>query len=102
LVEELGPETPWHISRFFPTYKMTDRPPTPIESLRRAYEIGREEGLYCVYLGNFPSAAVANTICPGCSETLIERWGMGVLSNRTRAGACPACGRAVEGRGMSA
>ena len=101
LVDELGPETPWHISRFFPTYKMSDRPPTPVETLRRAYEIGREEGLCYVYLGNIPSTAGANTLCPGCGETLIERWGMGVMRNHVRAGTCPTCGRRVEGRGMS-
>ena len=45
LVEHLGPETPWHVSRFFPAFRMLDVPPTPIATIRRAVEIGREAGL---------------------------------------------------------
>lgn len=45
-------DIPWHISRFFPVYRMKDRDITPIETLRRAEEIGRKEGLKFVYIGN--------------------------------------------------
>ncbi|MBU1661415.1 MAG: AmmeMemoRadiSam system radical SAM enzyme, partial [Chloroflexi bacterium] len=61
VAQELGTETPWHISRFFPHYKMGDIPPTPVETMRRAYEIGWEEGLRYVYLGNV--GGESNTVC---------------------------------------
>jgi pyruvate formate lyase activating enzyme len=54
LAEDLGPATPWHISRFHPTYHMTDRPPTPVETLAMAREIGMAAGLRYVYIGNVP------------------------------------------------
>ena len=49
-----GPDTPWHLSRFFPTYRMTDRPPTPIGTIMAARDIGIEAGLRYVYTGNLP------------------------------------------------
>lgn len=42
---------PWHISRFFPMYKMKDKIATPIETLRRAEKIGKKYLNY-VHLGN--------------------------------------------------
>lgn len=54
IAEELGKETPWHISKFFPTYKLLDLPPTPPSALLEAYEIGKKSGLKYVYLGNLP------------------------------------------------
>ena len=59
----LGPETPWHISRFHPTYRMTDRPPTPLGSLQQAREIGRQAGLQHVYMGNVPGDEGQHTRC---------------------------------------
>ena len=54
LAGDLGPDTPWHISRFHPTYRLTDRPVTPVETLHRAHAIGRAAGLRYVYVGNVP------------------------------------------------
>lgn len=65
---------PFHISRYFPHYKMNDPPPTPHELLRRAHEIARERLQY-VYLGNQPDARFNDTCCPGCGEVVIERQG---------------------------
>jgi len=42
----------WHISRFFPMYKMKEKHFTPIETLQKAYEIGKKTGLRFVYVGN--------------------------------------------------
>jgi len=92
---ELGPDTPWHISRFFPGYKMADRPPTPIQTLYRAQEIGLEEGLHFVYLGNLDGET--DTICPQCMRSLILRNGFQVVENHLRAGKCPYCGAAIAG-----
>ena len=50
----LGAETPWHISRFHPQYRMTQTPPTPASSIHRAAEIGKSAGLKYVYCGNIP------------------------------------------------
>jgi pyruvate formate lyase activating enzyme len=104
--DELGPETPWHISRFHPDYKDTDLPPTPINSLRRAYTIGREAGLRYVYVGNVHASALGidtgSTQCHVCGEMLIERSGYQVVCNRLTKGAgCPSCGTEVAGVGMN-
>jgi pyruvate formate lyase activating enzyme len=98
VAQELGAETPWHLSRFFPTYHMTDRPPTPIETLRRAWEIGLDEGLHYVYLGNV--AGESNTSCHQCGRLLIRRSGYWIAENHVRDGRCPTCGTPVAGVGM--
>jgi pyruvate formate lyase activating enzyme len=99
VVTELGPDTPWHISSFFPAYKMTAVPPTPVETLRRAREIGLEAGLRYVYAGNVPGEA--NTVCHACRKTLIRRSSYWILENDVQPdGRCPNCGAPVAGVGM--
>ena len=99
VANELGVDTPWHISRFFPAYKMTDVSPTPIETLNRAREIGLEAGLRYVYVGNVPGEA--NTVCHKCGQILIRRLGYRILENRVQPnGRCPNCGMPVAGVGM--
>jgi len=99
IFHELGADTPWHISRFFPAYRMTDVPPTPTESLRRAREIGLESGLHYVYSGNEPGEV--NTFCHACGRILIRRSGLTVIENRVRPdGNCPDCSTPVVGVGM--
>ena len=100
IVSHLGVDTPWHVSQFYPTYELTDRPRTPVETLRRAREIGRAAGLRYVYEGNVPGEGGENTWCPSCSSLLIERYGFAIGMNRIRNGACPACGAAIAGIGM--
>lgn len=95
--QELGPETPWHISRFFPDYKMTDRPPTTIESLQQAREIGLEEGLHYVYVGNISDDSGQNTYCPECGRLLVQRHGYRIAENIIREGCCPTCGTLIAG-----
>jgi pyruvate formate lyase activating enzyme len=97
LVEDLGPDTPWHISRFHPTYRLTDRPPTPVETLHRAHAIGRAAGLRYVYVGNVPGDEGESTRCPGCGEMLVERRGFRVAKLAIRDGACSACSMRIEG-----
>jgi len=99
VANELGMDTPWHISRFFPAYKMTDVFPTPVETLNRAREIGLEAGLRYVYVGNVPGEA--NTVCHKCGQILIRRLGYRILENRVQPnGRCPNCGMPVAGVGM--
>ena len=93
----LGPETPWHISRFHPTYRLTDRPSTPVETLIRARQIGLNAGLRYVYTGNVPGENGENTFCPGCGEKIIERWGFSIQSYRLKNGRCALCGAIIDG-----
>jgi pyruvate formate lyase activating enzyme len=95
IAQELGPDTPWHISRFFPQYKMNDRPPTPVASLQRAQQIGLEAGLHFVYMGNVGSEA--DTVCPNCGYAVIRRSGYWDIRNRLKDGNCPNCGTAIAG-----
>jgi len=95
VAQELGVDTPWHISRFYPGYRMTDRPPTPISTLHHARDIGLEEGLHYIYLGNV--SGESNTTCHHCGHILIRRQGYRIAENHIREGACPACGTPVPG-----
>jgi pyruvate formate lyase activating enzyme len=97
IAHELGADTPWHISRFHPTYKLTDRPPTPVKTLTMAREIGLDAGLKYVYTGNVPGNTGENTFCYNCGEIVIERWGFQVGSLRIKDGKCSQCGAVVDG-----
>ena len=97
LVEALGPQTPWHVSRFHPTYRLTDRGPTPVSTLLAARDIGLAAGLAHVYVGNVPGEGGEDTVCPGCGGTVISRWGFQVHANRIKDGRCPDCGTLIEG-----
>ena len=99
VLERLGADTPWHISRFFPAYKMQNVPPTPVEALNRAREIGLAKGLRYVYVGNVREEAEQDTVCPACGKNLIERRGFVVLANSIRNGCCPDCGAPIAGVG---
>jgi pyruvate formate lyase activating enzyme len=94
---ELGAETPWHVSRFFPNYKEQSLPPTDVEALRKVRQIGLDEGLYHVYTGNVPWDPGEKTYCPGCSMVLIDRVGYRISKYQIKDGACPKCGYRVEG-----
>jgi len=96
---ELGVDTPWHISRFFPHYRAQDVPPTPLATLRQAEEIGVEAGLRYVYIGNVPGSA--DTACPACDRLLIRRFNFFIAENYlSPEGCCPDCGTVVPGVGM--
>jgi pyruvate formate lyase activating enzyme len=95
IFEELGPDVPWHLSRFFPHYKMSNIPPTPLQTLHQAVEIGKDEGLHYIYMGNV--GGESNTICPQCDELIIRRQGYWIPENRLQAGNCPRCGAAAAG-----
>ncbi len=98
IYKELGPETPWHVTRFYPRFKLLTRPATPIETLHKAYTIGKEEGLYYVYTGNVPGDEGEKTFCWQCGETLIDRYGFGIMSfELTPEGSCPRCGAVIHG-----
>ncbi len=95
--DDLGPEVPWHVSRFFPHYRAMDIPATPLGTVRGAREIGLEEGLYYVYTGNVPGDGGEATSCSRCAAVLVERQGLVVTANRVSGGRCPECGSTVHG-----
>lgn len=96
-VHSVGPEVPWHLSQFYPAYKMTDRGPTPVSTLRHARDIGVDVGLRYVYEGNVPGEGGENTYCYMCKSLLIQRYGFLVLSNRIHEGKCPDCRARIDG-----
>jgi len=93
--DEIGDDTPWHISKYYPCYKFTI-PTTPVETLEKAFKIGKEEGLKFIYVGNVPGHK-ENTYCPSCKKLLVERYGFDVLSfNLTKDKKCPNCGEKIQ------
>jgi len=99
-VHSLGPETPWHISQFHPTYQLTHLPATPVESLRRGREIGHEVGLRYVYTGNVPGDEGESTFCYSCGQRVIHRYGYSILENRLQQARCDRCGAIIDGVGL--
>lgn len=87
---------PWHISRFYPQYKMDELAPTPVSTLEKARQIGKEAGIHYVYLGNVPREG-EDTLCHNCGESLIERVGYFVKKNVVKEGICPKCKTKIEG-----
>lgn len=97
---DLGAETPWHVSAFYPTYKLTDAPRTPAKTLQGAREIGLEEGLRYVYVGNIPGADGENTYCWSCKKLVIGRYGYTIAEYNIAEEACTFCGAIIDGVGM--
>ena len=94
---DLDPDIPWHISRFHPTYKLTDVYPTPSESIQKARDIGYEAGLKYVYCGNLPGEEGEKTFCHQCGELLIDRFGFSIRENRMQNGRCAQCSAEIPG-----
>ena len=89
---------PWHISRFYPRYQMEDLESTPMETLNRAYDIGKNAGLRYVYLGNVGEGN--NTFCHQCHRLLIERLGYSIKTYRIKESQCPDCQSLIDGVGL--
>jgi pyruvate formate lyase activating enzyme len=98
IARKLGVEVPWHVTRFYGQYKMSETPSTELGTLEEAFRIGQEAGLRYVYCGNVPGRADENTYCPDCGEIVIERTGYAIGDIRlSEEGACRHCGRRIEG-----
>lgn len=95
--DNLGKDVPVHFNRFFPAYKLTRLPPTPIETLEQARAIALEVGLRYVTIGNAPGHKANSTFCPECGETLIKRVHFKVLANHIENGKCKFCGHNIPG-----
>lgn len=98
--DELGPEVPWHLSRFHPDYKLKNLSPTPIELILAAREIGLDSGLKYVYAGNVPHENYENTFCWNCGTLLIERYGFSIAQNNVEDSRCPECSSSIDGVGL--
>jgi pyruvate formate lyase activating enzyme len=92
-----GKDMPLHFSRFWPLYKLSNLPPTPLETLDRAWKIARAEGLHYVYVGNVPRHPGSNTYCPHDGKLLIGRAGFEITENHMQGGKCGYCATAIAG-----
>ncbi len=95
--ETLGDEVPLHFTRFSPAYKLTNLPPTAVETLEAAAGIADEEGLQYVYVGNIPGHERNSTFCPQCGERIIHRIHFSVVSRDIEQGKCRFCGHEIPG-----
>ncbi len=96
LVDHMGPDVPLHLSRFFPQYKFSHLPPTPVETLLKAREVAKAEGVNYVYVGNLPDEGYEDTVCPKCGQTVIGRAGYSITGWRLDASNhCEKCGTPI-------
>ena len=96
-IKSIDIDMPWHVTRFHPTFKMTDRESTPITTLTRARNIGLAEGLKNVFVGNIPGEEGESSNCPRCGTTVIERQGFTILSQNMENGRCGNCDESIAG-----
>ncbi len=96
LSDNVGNETPWHLSCFSPdiSYKMKKHQATSLDTLEKAHAIGQSAGLRYVYLGNVPGHDFENTYCPECNELVIKRVGFRILRKDIN-GACRRCHKKI-------
>jgi pyruvate formate lyase activating enzyme len=97
--DSVGPETPWHVTRYRPAFVFS-APPTRVNKLEQARQIGLQAGLTYVYIGNVLGHTAESTFCPTCEQLLIQRSGMYATSNYLQAVCCPSCGQEVAGVGL--
>ena len=93
----LGDDVPLHFSRFLPAYKLIKLPPTPIDTLEKAWELARKAGLKYVTIGNVPGHVANSTYCPECGKMLIERVEFAMMKNHIRNGKCKYCDYDIKG-----
>lgn len=94
--ENLGKETPWHVTKFTPCLEYKDLSTTPEETLEIAHDIGKKAGLEYVYIGNVYGHQYENTYCPNCASLIIERQGFEVVNMDIESGKCPYCLRELS------
>ena len=95
IANDLGKHVPWHLSAFFPNYKMKEHHATKVETLQRAKRIGEAAGLQYIYLGNV--SVNGTTHCPKCDTVLVERAGYSPSIKMLENGHCFACKKEIEG-----
>ncbi len=95
--QELGADTPWHVTAFYPTYKLLNVPKTPVKTLQMARNLGLAEGLNYVYTGNIPGEEGESTFCPSCRKKIIERIGFYIKKIEIESGRCKYCQHPISG-----
>lgn len=96
----LGPDTPWHLSRFIPHARWLDRRETAIEALEHAAVIGRDAGLRYVYVSGVPGHPGESTYCRNCGEELARRRAFSFAPVGLAEGRCRRCGTPAPFVGM--
>lgn len=98
ICSHLGPAVPIHFTAFHPAWRMSDRRPTPVRTLRRARYIALDAGLRYVFTGNVPDPEGESTWCHECGGLLIGRDGYRItVWNLAETGSCGDCGAPVSG-----
>ncbi len=97
IARELSRDVPVHFSRYHPTYKMVNIPPTPLQTLQRARRIAMEQGCRFVYIGNIEVRDEQYTFCPACGKAVIKRYGYRIVENSIRERSCEFCGKSIPG-----
>jgi pyruvate formate lyase activating enzyme len=100
--DQMGPETPWHITRFVPHFQLSHCDYTSIPALEQARQIGMDKGLKYVYLGNVPGHFAENTYCPQCGKLLIERRNYQIRKYNLKGNECKFCNQRIPGSFESA
>lgn len=90
--DNLGELTPWHVTRFYPHHNLNHLPPTPLDTLEKAHEIGRRAGLRFIYLGNVPGHDSESTLCYQCGKLVVGRFGYATSVVGLDGGRCRFCG----------
>ena len=90
---EIGPYTPLHFVRFYPSHRMMDVPPTPSEVMEAHCEVAKKAGLHYAYIANSPGHKRENTYCPKCGKTVIARFGYEITNwDLDKQNRCKTCG----------
>nr|MBP7497129.1 radical SAM protein [Bacteroidales bacterium] len=89
---------PLHFNRFYPMYKLTQLPETPVSHLEKARDIAIATGIKFVYLGNVPGHKSENTYCPKCKKIIIQRRGHAIINNYIKNSACSFCSEKIPGK----
>jgi pyruvate formate lyase activating enzyme len=99
-IKSVDENIPWHVSAFYPAFRLPDVPPTTADALRKARDIGLKAGLRYVYEGNIPGEGGENTYCYSCGELIIKRYGLEIRENKLTDGKCPKCKSQIHGIGL--
>lgn len=98
IIENLGPDVPLHFSRFWPMYQLKNLPPTPVETLEKAWDIAKSKGIHYVYMGNVPGHKGNSTFCPSCGQMVIGRRGYQIFEYQLdKEGRCTKCSTMIPG-----
>jgi pyruvate formate lyase activating enzyme len=98
IVKELGADVPVHFARFYPLFKLSALPRTPVSTMDQVRDTALAAGLKFVYIAKIPGHIGENTFCPGCQAIVIKRLGFVIEEIKLNNGACAYCGTAIPGR----